>query len=358
MKRRAFMNRFVRILIVTLCLKTYSLYPMLLTLETFKTDEGVLKKEFVKTMKSLFRKNIFFETGTYGGNTTAIAVQIFDKVYSTELSKRMYRNAQKKFKKHKKVRIYHGNSPDLLNKKLSHISQDILFWLDAHYCGVGTARSNSDCPVIEELYAIKKRKKDNCVIMIDDLREFYSDSWPSIQEAIIALRGINPQYVIISFGDLLLAYPPAKNIHISDYLQACSISRFFDTHLFNYTVDDVLKAEEEIASLQGPERAIFEAYLDHNNINQHSDPYVLLWKGLLFEHSLEDNEAYAMLKMLLTQSHKHTINHWRINWYYARIAYKLNKFEEAKEVIITVLAHNPTFAPAHNMLNAINERLI
>lgn len=57
----------------------------------------------------------------------------------------------------------------------------ILFWLDAHYSGAGTARGFDETPILEEMQVIRKRHQPD-VILIDDARLFGLYDWPSLED--------------------------------------------------------------------------------------------------------------------------------------------------------------------------------
>jgi hypothetical protein len=63
-------------------------------------------------------------------------------------------------------------------------------------------------PIIEELRLIAKAgRKDDCIV-IDDKRLFTgSDGYPTLDEAIVELKAINPAYVISIDRDSLVAHP-------------------------------------------------------------------------------------------------------------------------------------------------------
>jgi hypothetical protein len=345
-------NYFYKALIVlSIAAHSQLSYPTLITLQSFKTERGGLKEEFLSYLKQCFNKAIFFETGTYSGDTTEKATLVFNEVHSTELSEKIYREAVRRFNNNKNVHLHYGDSPTLLAQILPTISKEIIFWLDAHYCGIGTGRGRSDCPLLEELEAIRLSNKSNSVIMIDDLRSFYSENWPSLSSAIQLLKTINPDYTIIAYGDALIAYP--NTITASDCLQACSISRLFDAQPFDYSLDTVLKAEEIIAAADGAELDALSRFFYY--IRESEDQYGMLWQALIFEHNEQYQQAYTLYEKLLIPFNGRSINHWRINWYLARTAFKLNKFGRSKNELQQIILHHPDFTPAHALLAILHQ---
>jgi hypothetical protein len=85
-----------------------------------------------------------------------------------------------------------ADSCSILNTITSSNSEKrILFWLDAHYSGGDTSKSDhyGECPIITEVESIKNLKEKPTII-IDDLgcflynTPFYYNNWPRIEEII------------------------------------------------------------------------------------------------------------------------------------------------------------------------------
>ena len=138
-----------------------------------------------------FSINIFIETGTYLGSTVDAVKNKFEEIYSIELNKGLYLKAKQKFIKYKHINIILGDSSKKLPKILSNINSPCLFWLDAHYSGGNTSKTNVETPIIMELQCILNRPNKNHVILIDDAHDFTGkNDYPSIPE----LKKIINQY--------------------------------------------------------------------------------------------------------------------------------------------------------------------
>jgi hypothetical protein len=86
----------------------------------------------------------------------------------------------------------------------------ILFWLDGHYSGHGTACGEQVSPILKELNIIKCQSRHDHCILIDDVRLFVdADGYPSLEETKAKLLEINPRYTISVDGDCLVALPPS-----------------------------------------------------------------------------------------------------------------------------------------------------
>ena len=140
---------------------------------------------------NLKKTNIYIETGTYIGrgitkpvgcnctgcfcmcnpknpNTTGV-LNNYNKIYSIELSEKYYNFNVKQFKSFKNVNIINGDSSIELKKLLDKIEEPVTIFLDAHWSGGDTGRTNIDSPLLEELDLLKKREYRD-IIIIDDTR--------------------------------------------------------------------------------------------------------------------------------------------------------------------------------------------
>lgn len=134
---------------------------------------------FIAKKKNL---SVFVETGTFMGDMLDELKNYFKEMYSIELFTPLYLRAKKIFKNSGNINILNGDSGILIRKVVKNLNQSTLFWLDAHYSGNGTAKSNLDTPIEKELQIISKLKKPH-VIVIDDARLFNgSDDYPKLSK--------------------------------------------------------------------------------------------------------------------------------------------------------------------------------
>lgn len=170
----------------------------------------------IEYMKQYGTGKIFVETGTYLGDTVEIALDAgYELVHSIEVDQGMFDKCQARFKDNPKVKLWFGDSVDIIPKIVDDLNGPATFWLDAHASGPLPGGRYSPCPLVLELQAIygkevvsitengiqKVRKKssiDNHTIMIDDRRLFGSGEWGYVQENQIMelLFAINPSYKI------------------------------------------------------------------------------------------------------------------------------------------------------------------
>jgi hypothetical protein len=130
------------------------------------------------------KKNLqnFVETGTFMGDMLEELKNNFKYLYSIELFTPLYKRAVKIFKNNKNIKILNGDSGILIKNVIRSLDKPTLFWLDAHYSGSGTAKSNLDTPIEKELEIISQFNKSH-VIVIDDARLFNgNDDYPKLSK--------------------------------------------------------------------------------------------------------------------------------------------------------------------------------
>lgn len=133
-----------------------------------------VKRKVIDVYRRKRQLRIFVETGTLYGDTIWTHLHSFEKLYSIELSEKLYEDAVKRFKKYRRVRLLQGDSGVVLGKVVARLRRPALFWLDGHYSSGDTARGEKDCPIIEELNHILSSEL-NHVILIDDARCFVNE---------------------------------------------------------------------------------------------------------------------------------------------------------------------------------------
>ena len=112
------------------------------------------------------------ETGTFLGAMVEASRDTFTRIISIELDAKLHRQAQRKFARFAHITILRGDSAAVLPEVLKGLSEPCLFWLDGHFSGGITAKSDVETPILQELAAILRHPIKGHVILIDDARAF------------------------------------------------------------------------------------------------------------------------------------------------------------------------------------------
>lgn len=114
---------------------------------------------------------VFVETGSYLGDGIQQAINAgFEKIISIELSDKYFSICKKKFENNSNVTLIKGDSAFVLYDVIKDIDSKITFWLDGHHSCGDTALGAYWAPLMQELDAIKKHKRNDHIILIDDMR--------------------------------------------------------------------------------------------------------------------------------------------------------------------------------------------
>ncbi len=189
-------------------IRDLSLYPLWLLRNCPAPDNHIYKRRRIIKVENRYSCETFIETGTFYGQTVSAVKDIFKKTLSVELFQKLYQLNRISFSKFPQVKIYYGDSSVEMQNMLKDAEGRILFWLDGHYSGAGTACGSTTSPIISELEMIRKvRKRDHC-ILIDDARLFTgSDGYPTLDHVKRILLEINPKYHVTIDRDCIMALP-------------------------------------------------------------------------------------------------------------------------------------------------------
>jgi hypothetical protein len=118
----------------------------------------------------------FIETGTFHGESLAYALTLgFSRWCSVELSVELHRRATERFAGYPALTLHNGDSAAVLPEIMASLDTPAMFWLDAHWCFLNTARGPKDCPLLDELEIIadhERRTGLEHVILADDVHIF------------------------------------------------------------------------------------------------------------------------------------------------------------------------------------------
>ncbi len=190
------------------------LYPFWLASNRPPPDSHIRKRQRIIELGRKYSCRTFIETGTFYGQMVNVARKHFERVISVELFEPLYQLNRKAFAGYPHVTVLQGDSSTLLEDMLALADGRILFWLDGHYSGSGTACSGSVSPIIAELETIKSRAGGEHCILIDDARLFTgTGGYPTLAETRRRLLEINDRYGIQIDGDCVVAVPPLQPSH-------------------------------------------------------------------------------------------------------------------------------------------------
>jgi hypothetical protein len=128
--------------------------------------------EFLQKLKDDYSNYPYFiETGTLNGETSFALEPYFDKMYTIEFSEKYYNNTKNLYSGNK-INFLLGDSGVVFERLLPIITNNCIFFLDGHWSGGDTGKSNKDCPLEEEILHINNLFQNNAIIIIDDFRLF------------------------------------------------------------------------------------------------------------------------------------------------------------------------------------------
>ena len=125
------------------------------------------------------------------------AVQPYiSNIYSIELSEKYYLNTSRRFAGYKNIHLIQGQSGEVLPQLLKTIDKRCLFWLDAHYSGGSTAKSDIETPIMQEVECILNHPKaEEHIILIDDARCFTGQNdYPTVESLRQLIMNVCPSW--------------------------------------------------------------------------------------------------------------------------------------------------------------------
>jgi len=194
--------------------------------------------EIVSLLKNNYDIPNFIETGTYLGNTTYWASQIFKNVITIEFSQDLYQKVTEKYGYLKNVEFLYGHSKDKLTEIIAKVEGSSIFWLDAHWSGGETYGELDECPIIKEIEIINCSKYDN-FILIDDARLFLSppphpcktEHWPNVVALLNVLQQTEKSRYIVVFEDVIIAVPEFAKSIVAEYCKNINTNDNFKSKL-------------------------------------------------------------------------------------------------------------------------------
>ncbi|MCH8063595.1 MAG: hypothetical protein IH861_13960 [Chloroflexi bacterium] len=164
----------------------------------------VFKQTTLKEYAGRFHLDVFIETGTYLGDMVYATRNLFNEIYSIEVSPELYERSRLRFTPYKHIRILKGDSTVVLPELLRRLGRPALFWLDGHYSAGVTGKSDKETPILEELDHIFSHHITGHVVIIDDARKFTGqDDYPTLQQLRQFVSSKGPNYQCEVANDLI-----------------------------------------------------------------------------------------------------------------------------------------------------------
>jgi hypothetical protein len=158
---------------------------------------GVRLREFTVAGRNIVR-DVFIETGTYLGETLALALRAgFKELYSIEISRALADQARHRFQGTDNVHVINGSSPFELRGLVENPNiraKGVTFWLDANWSGGHEDVCDpqfGQCPLLAELEEIfLYRWGVKPIVLIDDAHMFLKPvptnfdqaQWPTMDD--------------------------------------------------------------------------------------------------------------------------------------------------------------------------------
>lgn len=169
---------------------------------------GSIKAMTVMSYVRKYGYRNFIETGTYTGYTTEAVANMKVDVTTIELSERIYNLTRQRLSGHANIRFLLGDSGVVLPQVLDETREPSVIWLDGHYSEGGTAKGQTETPILEELKAIFKHRDKRHVVLIDDIRCFGKGDYPVLEEVLNLIARMMPGYSFEVFNDICRIEPP------------------------------------------------------------------------------------------------------------------------------------------------------
>ena len=127
------------------------------------------------------------------------------EIYSIELDETLFQEAHKRFAGYPNIHILQGESGQVLPDVLSAIEEPCLLWLDAHWSGGTTAKSELETQIMQELACILNNKRaENDIILIDDANLFTGkNDYPTLESVKEYVFNFYPDWIFENQDDII-----------------------------------------------------------------------------------------------------------------------------------------------------------
>jgi hypothetical protein len=142
----------------------------------------IVKQRIVKEALRQSGFDTVIETGTFTGDMVDALVGHASRIVSIELDDGLYSRACERFKAVPGVELLHGDSSVLFPQVVAQLTRPAFFWLDGHYAGPLTARTELASSISSEIAALLDHPIGGHVVLIDDARQFSGEEgYPTVE---------------------------------------------------------------------------------------------------------------------------------------------------------------------------------
>ena len=153
--------------------------------------------------------DVLVETGTFEGEMARKCRDAVGEIHTIELDAGLAERAARRLGRWPWIHVHTGDSASLLPRIIERIETPVLFWLDGHYSGEGTAHGAKETPLGEEIDTIAARARDGDVVLVDDARFLGEGAYPSAEDLHARLAASHPRYRF-SISDDILRWEPDR----------------------------------------------------------------------------------------------------------------------------------------------------
>jgi hypothetical protein len=168
---------------------------------------NIVKMSVVRHHVEAYRTGVFVETGTFLGSMVEYIAATGVQCHTIEIDQSIFTRAQGILGKRKNINLILGDSGVALPALLQSLDQPATFWLDGHYSGGFTGRSDLDTPISAELDFILEHPNKRHVILIDDARDFAGRDGYPLLSSLLAHFDNHPHYAASVSADIIRITP-------------------------------------------------------------------------------------------------------------------------------------------------------
>lgn len=164
-----------------------------------------LKAEVLRHYAATYHLRILVETGTQHGHMLSALKKVFTRLYSIEVDPAHYKNVRRRFRFNRRIKLFCGDSSDLLPGIIACLHEPALFWLDGHGNPGQKQPGKLVTPILAELTHLFAVPRLGHVIIIDDVRLFHKRfGYPPLAEVLSMIERDGGWDVLIQDDSLRL----------------------------------------------------------------------------------------------------------------------------------------------------------